>query len=147
MKIVLLQDVKKIGKKGDIVNVADGLARNMLIPQKKAVPATASVINEHKDTMKKRAHKEKETEARLTKMIHAMQGKIYRIEASANEQGGLYQALKDDEIYGVLGEFEPSDYKSITLTYAGSIKEIGSYDVALHYKKVSAHITLDVVRA
>ena len=89
MKVVLLQDVKSIGKKGELVNVSDGYARNFLLPRKLAKEANAQAMNELKNAEAAKAYKVKTETEHAQKSADALSGKVVKIAARAGQGGKL----------------------------------------------------------
>lgn len=145
MKILLLQDIKKIGKKGEIVTVADGLAHNMLIPQKKAVPATDGVVENHARNKKKGDKNREEYAQKVSRQLQKIHGGIFRYPVSANEQGRLYHSLKDEDVLQAVGPLPGVNTKDIALSYDDPIKEVGTYKVSLSFNDSKAECTLDII--
>ena len=85
MKVVLLQDVKSIGKKGELVNVSDGYARNFLLPRKLAKEANAQAMNELKNAEAAKAYKVKTETEHAQKSADALSGKVVKIAARAGQ--------------------------------------------------------------
>ncbi len=131
MKVVLLQDVKGQGKKGDIVNVSDGYARNFLFPKKLATEATASALNDLKGKSEAFAYK-KETELSEAK---AMQEKLKQVSVTITAKAGsndrLFGSVTNKDVAEALlnqhhikidkRRFEMEDIKN-TGTYTVSVK-------------------------
>ena len=98
MKVYLLQDVKSKGKKGDIINVSDGYARNFLFPQKMAVEVNAKVLSEKKTKDESVAyHKEQELLA-AKKVASRLEGKSVELKAKAGNEGRLFGSITAKEI-------------------------------------------------
>ena len=98
MKVVLLQDVKGQGKKGDIVNVSDGYARNFLFPKKLATEATASALNDLKGQNEAFAYK-KETEINTAKeMQEKLKGLTVTISAKAGANDRLFGSVTNKDV-------------------------------------------------
>lgn len=98
MKVVLLQDVKGQGKKGDIVNVSDGYARNFLFPKKLATEATASALNDLKGQNEAFAYK-KETELNAAKeMQEKLSGLTVTISAKAGANDRLFGSVTNKDV-------------------------------------------------
>lgn len=98
MEVILLEDVKKHGKKGDIVEVADGYANNFLIKQGKAIEATASnrkQINQQKAAVKREEAEEKEEAERIKDVID---GANIEIKEKASEEGRLFGSITTKRI-------------------------------------------------
>ncbi|MCL1855666.1 MAG: 50S ribosomal protein L9 [Clostridia bacterium] len=104
MKVILLTDMKGTGKKGEIVNVSDGYARNFLFPRKWAMEATPAAI---KEVERKRAQEQKlEQERREEAMMKAatLRGKVIHVKARGGEKGRLYGSVTSQEIADALKE-------------------------------------------
>ncbi len=98
MKVILLQDVKAQGKKGQLINVSDGYARNFLIPKGLAVEADAGAINEMKNKESSRLHKielEKEAAREISKKIESV---VVKFQAKAGADGKLYGSVTSLDI-------------------------------------------------
>ena len=98
MKVVLLQEVKKLGKKGDILEVAEGYARNFLLPKKLAAPATADTLNQLQQQKAAVADRQKR-QLEEAKLLASQLAKIeVKVAAKAGEGGKLFGAVttKDD---------------------------------------------------
>ena len=93
MKVILKQDVKALGKKGDLVNASDGYARNFLFPKGLAVEANATAMNEFnsKETAKK-FHKAEEVKA-ATADAQKLEGKTFKLKAKAGANGKLFGSV------------------------------------------------------
>lgn len=98
MKVYLLQDVKSKGKKGDIINVSDGYARNFLFPKKVAVEVNAQVLSEKKTKDESVAyHKEQELLA-AKKVASRLEGQSVELKAKAGNDGRLFGSITAKEI-------------------------------------------------
>lgn len=142
MKILLLQDIKNLGKKGDIKEVASGYATNFLLPQKIATMATPVEIK------KMEANKEKEEKNQKIKMQKAkelkkkIQGIKIEIKAKANEKGVFFAALDKEEIAKILSEKIKQEIKSEQIILETPIKEIGEYKINVRlFEDIEAEIT------
>lgn len=143
MKVLLLQDVKPQGKKGDIVEVNDGYARNFLIRRGLAKEATASVINE---TNQRRAADEKRRKEELEAAKQAaskLEGTTVEIAIRCGENGKPFGAVTGKEIAEKLTQMGYDiDKKKVVLKDA--IKMVGNYHVEL---KLYAGVTTKVIVA
>ena len=144
MKVLLLKDVKSVGKKGEIVEVNDGYARNFLIKKNLAQQATAGVINE---TNQKNAalarQKQKEYEDALA-MAKELDGKVISVVIKFGDNGKSFGAVTSKEISSELARLGYDiDKKKINLK--DSIKTAGVFDVEIKvYTNVSATIRVEV---
>lgn len=143
MKVILTQDVKGAGKKGQIVEVSDGFARNFLFPRKAAREATAGAVVAAQQAEAAEAHRRKQEEAAAKELAKGLEGKVVKMTAKAGENGKLFGAITSKEIAEAaeaqLGA--KLDKKKIELD--GNIKELGEYDVVLRvYAETTAKIKL-----
>ncbi len=144
MKVVLKQDVKSLGKKGELVNVSDGYARNFLFPKNLAGEANAQAMNELKN--KEQAEKYRlETETAAAKADAArLEGKIIHISAKAGSNGKLFGSVTAKEIAAQLkADFGVEVDKRKTETE--DIKAFGTYEVGVrlnHGVTASFYVTV-----
>ena len=104
MKVILLCDVKDIGKKDAILNVSDGYARNFLLPRKWAMEATPGAV---KEIERKRANEEKlerERRAAAEEVAKKLKGKVINIQAKCGAQGRIYGSITSQEVAAALKE-------------------------------------------
>jgi len=100
MKIILLKDIPKIGKKYEVKNVADGYAHNFLIKNKLAEMATDSAVGKIEELRKKSEAERTAKEAEIVKKLSGMEAFV--IEAKANEEGSLFAGIKKEDILKIL---------------------------------------------
>ena len=98
MKVVLLQDVKSIGKKGELKEVSDGYARNFLLPRKLAKEANAQAMNELKNAEAAKEYKIKTETDQARKNAEALNGKTVKIFAKAGQGGKLFGSVTAREL-------------------------------------------------
>ncbi len=138
MKVVLLADVKGSGKKGELVNVSDGYARNFLFPKKLAKEANAQAMNELKNAEEAKAYKIKtETEA-AKKAAGVLEGKTVRLTAKAGQGGRLFGSVTAKEIAEALKEQFGVEIDKRKVVVDGDIKAFGTYSCEI---KLYAGIT------
>ena len=129
MKVILQQDVKGQGKKGQMVDVSDGYARNFLLPRKLAVDATAENVNTMKmQDQAKRAREAEERAAALT-AAEQLKGCQVKIAAKAGQGGRLFGAITSKEISEELKAQYGLDVNKSKIVQAEPIKAFGSYEV------------------
>lgn len=132
MKVILLKDINKLGKKFDIKDVADGHARNFLIPKKLAKPATEAAVKAI-ETEKEAAEAMAVLDLKATEEIVAnLDGQEIEIPAKVSEEGKLYGALTPLKISKALQGKEFKIKKS-QIKIAEPIKEIGEYEVIIEF--------------
>lgn len=144
MKILLLQDVKGQGKKGEIVNVSDGYANNFLVKKGLGVVATADTINSV--AIKNKAIERQKAEEKQKALDDAkrLKGQVVRIVASKGSQGKMYGSITNKEIADELTRLGyPVDKKQVVLK--DPIRVTGEYPVTVKmYAEVSTAITVIV---
>lgn len=144
MKVILLQDVKKLGKKGDVVSTSDGYARNFLFPKNLAQEATDSnlhVLNAKKDV--ERRKKTAEIEA-AQKLADDLRDKVVKIDAKAGDSGKLFGAITSKDIADKINDqFNVKvDKKKIVMD---TIKIAGTYNIEVKlYPEVSTKMKVMV---
>jgi len=146
MKVILLQDVKNLGKKNTLVNVSDGYARNYLIPRGLAVEATPSALNEMK--MRENAEKtRKENElSSARKLADKLNGARITIATKAGENGKLFGSITTKDIADKIEQEHKVQVDRKKIVLPDAIKSIGDYDIELKlYTGVSATIKVQVV--
>ena len=129
MKVILQQDVRGQGKKGQMVEVSDGYARNFLLPKKLAVPATAENVNAMKQQAKARAAQEAAEKAEAEALAAKLQGIMVKIPAKAGEGGRLFGAVTSKEISDALNEQHGLTIAKSKLLLEEPIKSCGSYQI------------------
>ncbi|MBR3295558.1 MAG: 50S ribosomal protein L9 [Clostridia bacterium] len=145
MKVILLQDVKGQGKKGEIVNVSDGYARNFLFPRNMAEEANAQNLNNaqvRKDAAAHRVVVEREKAAELAKKLE--QNGIV-IKGNAGSAGRLFGSITNTEISQELEKQTGYQIDKKKIVLQSPIKEIGTYDVTIKlFQGISANIKVTV---
>ena len=129
MKVILQQDVRDHGKKGQMVEVSDGYARNYLLPRKLAVPATADAMNTMKLQEKARQRKMEEEKARARENAGKLESVVVKIAAKAGEGGRLFGSVTNKDISDALREQYNIDIEKSRIIIADPIKSYGSYEV------------------
>ncbi len=129
MKVILLQDVKGQGKKGQLVNASDGYARNFLLPRKLAVEATAENLNTMKQQEKARKAQEAAEKAEAEAIAKKLEGIMVKVAAKAGEGGRLFGAVTSKEISEALAEQHAVTINKAKLVLDEPIKACGGYQV------------------
>ena len=145
MKVILNQDIKKLGKKGDVVEVAKGYARNYLLPKNLGIKATPkNTLLAEKMQEKRQASIEENIELANSIKEGLADAKIV-IAANSTDEGTLYAAISNDSIIEAIEKF--SGYKIEEDQIAeNSIKEIGLHNIAINLSgDVSFEVTLEIV--
>lgn len=127
MKVILLQDVKGTGKKGELVDVSDGFARNFLLPKKAAKKATAQAMSELKNAEESKAFKIEEEKKAANASKAVIEGKVLNIKAKAGQNGKLFGSVTAKEISAELKKQFSLAIDKRKITLDGDIKTFGSY--------------------
>ena len=144
MKVVLLQDVKGHGKKGELCNVSDGYARNCLFPKKLAVEADNAALNELKNREEAAAHHKKEEIAAAQNTANALNGKEDVIKAKAGSNGKLFGSVTSKEIAAEIKNKLGIEIDKKKMSVA-DIKNFGEYTAEIKlYQGIVAKITVKV---
>ena len=148
MKVILQQDVKGQGKKGQLVEVSDGYARNFLLPKKLAVVATAENLNTMKQQEKARKAQEAAEKAEAEATAKKLEGLMVKIPAKAGEGGRLFGAVTAKEVSEALADQFGVNIPKARLVLDEPIKSCGGYQIRakLGYE-VSGTVNVVVVEA
>lgn len=145
MKVILIEDVKALGKKGDTVNVSDGYARNMLFPKKLALEANAKNIN---DLRLKKAHEEKVAKQQLAeaKAFADQLGKAeVKVSVKVGEGGKVFGSVSSKEIAEAAKTQLGYDIDKKKIQMAAPIKMVGTTGVSIKlHPKVTAELKVVV---
>ena len=145
MKVILTQDVKGKGKKGQMIEVSDGYAKNFLIKKGLAEPATASGVNTVNQQRNAQAFHKAENEKRLKELAVELKGKEVTVSIRAGENGRTFGSVTTAQISaGLEAMGYEIDKKKIVLKE--QIKQLGSYEVEIRLmEKVTTKIIIKVV--
>ena len=148
MKVVLLADVKSQGKKGELINVSDGYARNYLFPRGLATEADAKALNEIKTKEEARRHKIEEEQANARETAQKLAGITVRVKADAGADGRLYGSVTPKDIAEALEAQHGIIVDRRKLLLDGNIKAFGAYSVEIRlYPEISGKFQLIVEQA
>jgi large subunit ribosomal protein L9 len=148
MKVILLENVKRVGSIGEVIEVKRGYARNFLIANKKALYASKENISEVEkikiDLSKKDSEKKKEA-AKISEQIN---GKEYLVQKLSTENNELYGSVKPTEIAKLIKEENKTDVKPAMIQPVEEIKSLGKFKVKVSlHSEVDAEITINVTSA
>ena len=148
MKVILLQDVKGTGKKGELVEVSDGYARNFLLPKKVAKKATAQAMSELKNAEESKAFKIEEEKKAANAAKAVIEGKSLTIKAKAGQGGRLFGSVTAKEIATELKKQFSLNVDKRKISLDMDIKAFGTYnaDVKL-YTGIVAKLKVVVTEA
>lgn len=129
MKVLLEQDVKGTGKKGEIIEVSDGYARNYLLPRKLATPADAQAVNAAKIQKSAAAHKKFQAGMTARELAKQLEGAAITVRAKVGENGRLFGAITGKEIAAALKEQKQIDVDKKKIALSEPIRALGEYTV------------------
>lgn len=148
MKVILVEDVKSLGKKGDIVNVSDGYARNMLFPKKLGLEATSKNIN---DLKLQRAHEDKVAQEQLAAaqaFKAELETKEVTVSIKVGENGRTFGSVSSKELAEAAKDQLGYDIDKKKMQLSSPIKELGTTKVPIRlHPKVTAELKVIVKEA
>tara|TARA_B100001142_G_scaffold309118_1_gene341297 strand:- start:311 stop:769 length:459 start_codon:yes stop_codon:yes gene_type:complete len=148
MKVILLENLKKIGSIGEIIEVKRGFARNYLIANKKAMYASKENILEVKKIKTELDKKDNEKKQSAKKISDKVNNKIYNIKKLSTENNELYGSVKPTEISKLINENDKIDIKPSMIQPINEIKSLGKFKVKISlHSEVDAEITINVESA
>lgn len=148
MKMILLQDVKSVGKKGDLVNVSEGYAKNFLLPKKYAVEATKANLNDYELKQKAEAKRKQEELEEAQATAKALEDKEVVIKVKTGENGKLFGSVTNKEVAEAIVEQTQLKIDKKKVSIGDPIKMLGERTavVKLH-PKVTAEVKIKIVEA
>ena len=146
MKIVLLENLRKLGNIGEIIDVKRGYARNFLIPQKKALFASDKNIKEVEKIKTDLNKKDLEKKKDAKEISEKLKNKIFEIKKLVTENKELYGSVKPTEISKILKEKEKIDLSSSLIQPLEEIKSVGEFKVLLNlHSEIETLIKIKVI--
>lgn len=148
MKVILIEDVKSLGKKGEIVNVSDGYARNMLFPKKLGLEATSKNINDLKLQKANEDKVAKEILEAAQAFAKELETKEVKVSIKVGEGGRTFGSISAKEIADAAKAQLGYDIDKKKMTLAHAIKALGTTHVTIRlHPKVTAELKVVVVEA
>ena len=148
MKVILLQDVKGKGKKGQLLEVSDGYARNYMLPRKMAIEATADAVNTKNMNDKAAAEKAAKERAEALEVSHKLREMTLIVKAKGGGAGRLFGSVTNQEIADSLKANSGISLDKRKIVISDPIKNVGTYTVTckLGYE-ISAPLTVKIEEA
>ena len=148
MKVILLENLKRIGSIGDVIDVKRGFARNFLIANKKALYASKENIKEVEKIKSELSKKDNEKKQEAIKISEKINKKEYSIKKLSTENKELYGSVKPTEISKLIFELSKLEIKPSMIQPLKEIKSLGKFKVKISlHSEVDAEITVDVKTA
>lgn len=129
MKVILQQDVKGQGKKGQMINVSDGYARNFLFPKKLAVEATEANVKVMKKEEKAKERKQEAERQAAKETAEKLEAVVVKIQARSGGAGKLFGAITTKEVSEALLEQHGIEVEKVKIVQDEQIKAFGSYEL------------------
>ena len=146
MKVILLENLAKIGSIGEVIDVKRGFARNYLISNKKALYASKENIKEV-EKIKTELNKKDQEKKKIAKQIFEnLKNKTYEIKKLTTENNDLYGSIKPTEISKIINQLDKIDVKPSLIQPLNEIKSLGTFKVKINlHSEVQAEIKIKVV--
>ena len=145
MKVILLQDVKSLGKKGELVEASDGYARNYLLPRKIAREANAQAMNEYKNAENSKNFKIATQKAQAEQQKKMLEGKKFVMTAKAGQGGRLFGSITAKQVSEEIKKQYNIVVDKRKVVLECDIKEFGTYKAEVKlYTGISANIDVQV---
>ena len=146
MKVILLENVKRIGSIGEVIDVKRGFARNFLIANKKALYASKENIKEVEKIKAELSKKDNEKKNEASQIAEQINGKEYSVKKLSTENNELYGSVKPTEISRILKEKENIEISSSLIQPTKEIKSIGEFKVLLNlHSEIESSIKIKVI--
>ena len=147
MKVILHREVEKLGAPGDVVEVADGYARNYLIPRKLAAPASEGAVKHAQQLRRGHDEQVRKALAESKAIAEKLVASPLRVKAKAGEDGRLFGSITANELAKQLQERSEGAIDRRQIHLAEPIRNLGTHEVTVRlHPEVSATVTVEVVR-
>jgi large subunit ribosomal protein L9 len=148
MKVILTKSVDTLGDKGDVVEVADGYARNYLVPKKFAVKASAGALKQAESMRVARIDSARKSLDEAKALADSLSGTRVVVAARAGDAGNLFGSIGATDIAAAIVKFTGIDIDRKIIQIREPIKAIGLHEIALKpHTDIQVFVTLDVIPA
>lgn len=145
MHVILLVDVKKVGRKGEVKQVADGYAQNVLFPKRLALPGTPENLKQAQKQAALKEEKKSFDQALFTKALAALDGKSITLKARANQNGTLFESIHEKQVLDALFNAYHIRLMPGVVVMNGPLKKIGEHRLTLKGGSATAEIIVSVL--
>ena len=146
MKVILLENVRKVGSIGDVIDVKRGYARNYLISKKKALFASKENVKEVEKIRQELNKKDQEKKKAAKNIQETIQNKIYEIKKLSTENKELYGSVKPTEISKIIFEIDKVEINPSLIQPVTEIKSLGNFKVLLNlHPEIQSKISIKVI--
>lgn len=147
MQVLLLIDVRNLGKKGQVVTVADGFALNALLPTKKAIPATAGVVAKVEERIQAEAQKKLKNETEAQELKQRIEKRTLTIKCKAGSDNKLFGAVREKEIAEIVSRELGTQVEKSQIKIPEIIKTLGQYTIEVKFSASSkAQVKIEIVK-
>ncbi len=148
MKVILLSDIKGVGKKDQIINASDGYARNFLFPKKLAVEANAENMSKLKAKQDSNLYKKNVEKEEAMKIAEKLKGILLKISVKAGENGKIFGSITSKEIADNLKEQYKIEIDKKKVELKEPIKTVGSFVVSIRlYEGIIGNLKVQIITA
>ena len=148
MKVILLENIKRIGSIGEVIEVKRGFARNFLISNKKALYASKENINQVEKIKSELSKKDNEKKKLAKTIFEQINNKTYKVKKLSTENNELYGSVKPTEISKLIQQNDKIDIKPSMIQPINEIKSLGKFKVKISlHSEVDAEIDIEVESA
>ena len=148
MKIILLENIRKIGSIGDVIDVKRGFARNYLITNKKALYASKENVKEVEKIKLELGKKDLEKKKEAKQIFEKINGKEYSIKKLSTENNELYGSVKPTDISKIILEIDKLNINPSMIQLMNEIKSLGEFKVKINlHSEIQAELTIKVITA
>ena len=146
MKVILLENLAKIGSIGEIIDVKRGFARNYLILNKKALYASKDNVKEVEKIKNELNKKDQEKKKNAKQIYESLKNKVYEVKKLTTENKDLYGTIKPTEISKIINQSDKIDVKPSLIQPLNEIKSLGTFKVKINlHSEVQAEIKIKVI--
>lgn len=148
MKLILTADVDPLGRRGDVVDVADGYARNYLLPKQKAIKANEGALRQAEAVREARLEAERRAKEEAENIATQLVGSRIVLAAQAGDEGQLYGSVGTADIVEGIKRFTGVELKKEQVELAAPIKAIGLHEIRVTaHEEVEFPLTVDIIPA
>ncbi len=146
MKVILLENLAKVGSIGEIIDVKRGFARNYLISNKKALYASKENVKEVEKIKNDLNKKDQEKKKNAKQIYESLKNKVYEVKKLTTENNDLYGSIKPTEISKIINQTDKIDVKPSLIQPLNEIKSLGNFKVKINlHSEVQAEIKIKVI--
>ena len=148
MKLILTQDVPDLGRRGDVVDVADGYGRNFLVPRSLGIAASRGALKDAEKIRATRIEADRKERESADEMAQVLGGTTVVVAARAADEGRLFGSIGVRDVSEAIAKYTGVTVPNELIRLAGPIKEIGLHQVIVRaHPEVEIKLTLDVIPA